>query len=138
MISKLKEKDNKKNVKNEKYPAKENNVGAQELFDILMKSAIQYINETFLPVKRDIEDQKFELKRLRMRNKELEMEIKALGIAISELGLCDTKILSDIKNIVRDKIGVTDTLGNIKGKNDIRRFNLTPASNKLMIQTGAK
>jgi hypothetical protein len=115
-------------------PDKPKPIGAQELYDAIMKSVVQYFNSEMLTVRRDNEELKFDLKRLRMRNKELEMEIKAMGIAISELGIYDLKVFGDMKNMIHDKIGVTDRLGNIKGRNEIRRFNLTPSSDKILLQ----
>lgn len=126
----------KKTVK----PIKENpkSISAQELYEAIMKSAVQHLNSELLPLKRDIEDQKMEIKRVRMRNKELELEIKSIGIAISELGIIDSKVFNDMKNIVFDKISIVNRKGQINGRNEVRRFNLTPSSDKILIQKGNK
>lgn len=135
-ISGKNSKDTKEN-KNFKPPnkGKPNTLGAQEFYNQVMNSVVQHINSELLPIKRDLEDNKLELRRLRMRNKELELEIKSMGIALSELGIVEGKIFNQMKNIVFDKISVVDRNGQIKGRNDIRRFNLTPISDKIMIQT---
>lgn len=141
MVIKVKEKKkpkiaNEKEGQLKKRELKPTNgkVDAQDLVNYIMSLVNDKIESILLPLKRDMEDMKIEIKRGRMRIKEVELEFQSLGMAIGELGIAEITILNDAKNKIRNKIGAADMHGNIRGRNTIRRFNLKPSSDRVLIQ----
>lgn len=91
-------------------------------------SFANYVSEETLELKRDVQDLKLMNRALRADISELRLEFKSLGIALGQLGTVEIKLLNEMKDRVRNRIGVTNSQGQIQGRVDSHFFCITPVS----------
>ena len=117
-----------------KKPPKGNEtIGAQKFFDIVMNNVTRLVNDQLLHIRREISDIKLQVKEIRMNQKSYELDYKALGFTLSELGLIELNILNKTKNMVRDKLAVVTSNGQVVGKVNVTRYNLTPTDKNILV-----
>jgi hypothetical protein len=109
------------------------NIDAEKFFNIVMNAAKMMMNDELSNLKRDVDDLKIFSQRLRKKQAEYEIDYKALGFTISELGLVELGILNKTKNMMRDKLAVVMSNGQIRGRTDTTRYNVVPVGIKPIV-----
>jgi hypothetical protein len=107
---------------------------AQQLFDFTIAACREIITSELTPIKREIQDLKIINKTLLKRIMNLELDYRSLGASIANLGIVEINLLNETSNRIKQKLSVTDAKGGIQGRVDTNRFNLTPSSDKLMVE----
>lgn len=93
-----------------------------------------HVQSLLLGPLRELEDMRSMNRILVRRLTNLELEYKSLGFTIAELGLVELNLLNKTKNMVKDRLSIVTSNGEVKGKIIVNRYNLVPASDKLKIQ----
>lgn len=109
-----------KNVQPEK-------INANQFYEAVMKDVSRYIsfkiNEELAEIRKEMHDQNILIKILRNKVISQNNEIRALGMTLAQLGICEVNLLNDFKNKIKDSISVVGSDGKVVGHVETMIYN---------------